>query len=429
MFNSGNQRKIAVVGAGLGGLITAYKLAESGTRVTVFEKDHQSGGRAKTSSKDGFKLNLGPHALYLGGSTYRFLSGIGLKPMGAPPTPNKPLAVYEGQLHGLPFTAKDLLLTGYLSVLEKLELASFMTKLPKLDVSELMSVSLSDWLHRNLKGVRARQTIECFVRLSTYCDAPGEIAAGAALEQLQLASQGVLYLDNGWATIVSSLETALADRFESHVEIRHGAQIDAIHETETGTELVVGEEQTNFDATILCVPPTEAMRLAPKLRENKTLESLTPNQSACLDICLRKLPNLRRTFVLGVDEPLYFSVHSNAAKLAPDGRVVLHAAYYFRTGTAHKEYESRLEKLLDQVQTGWRNEVVFKRYLPHMVVSYGTPAATRDGNSGLASPLAPGYSKIFLCGDYVGSGGQLVDCSTSSALQAAAAASSNKAPC
>lgn len=420
MSNSGNQRKIAVVGAGLAGLVAAYRLAESGAQVTVFEKDHQTGGRAKTTTRDGFKLNLGPHALYLGGSTFRFLSEIGLTPQGAPPEPSKPVALYGGKLHGLPVTLKNLLLTGYLSILEKIELATFLDKLPKLDVSPLMSISLADWLSRNIKGQRASQTIECFVRLSTYCNAPEQMSAGAGLAQLKLASKGVLYLDNGWETMVSALEKAIAVKFKETVKFRHEARLDTIRETETGVELALGTERLDFDTAILCIPPDEAVRLIPKLNELATLKTLVPNQIACLDVCLKRLPNPKHSFALGIDKPLYLSVHSNSAKLAPDGGAVLHAGHYFNAKNTERPSEAQLESLLDQLQPGWRSEVVFKRYLPHMVASYGTPTAANHGVSGLECPLVPECKNIYLCGDYVGSGAQLVDCSTTSALQAVA---------
>ena len=39
----------------------------------------------------------------------------------------------------------------------------------------------------------------------------------------------------------------------------------------------------------------------------------------CLDVALSSLPDKDALFALGVDRPLYFSVHSAYAKLAPNG--------------------------------------------------------------------------------------------------------------
>ncbi|SFK83849.1 phytoene desaturase family protein [Falsiroseomonas stagni] len=53
--------KVAIIGAGPGGLAAAMMLAASGARVTVFEKDGVVGGRTRTLTTDeGYKFDLGP---------------------------------------------------------------------------------------------------------------------------------------------------------------------------------------------------------------------------------------------------------------------------------------------------------------------------------------------------------------------------------
>ncbi len=53
--------RIAVIGAGPGGLAAAMLLAASGARVTVFEKDDVVGGRTRTlTTPDGYRFDLGP---------------------------------------------------------------------------------------------------------------------------------------------------------------------------------------------------------------------------------------------------------------------------------------------------------------------------------------------------------------------------------
>ncbi|NKC32754.1 phytoene desaturase family protein [Falsiroseomonas selenitidurans] len=53
--------KVAVIGAGPGGLAAAMLLAASGARVTVYEKDSVVGGRTRTlTSPEGYSFDLGP---------------------------------------------------------------------------------------------------------------------------------------------------------------------------------------------------------------------------------------------------------------------------------------------------------------------------------------------------------------------------------
>ncbi|CAK9329216.1 unnamed protein product [Citrullus colocynthis] len=51
--------KVAVVGAGISGLVSAYVLAKAGVEVVLFEKEDYLGGHSKTVNFDGFDLDLG----------------------------------------------------------------------------------------------------------------------------------------------------------------------------------------------------------------------------------------------------------------------------------------------------------------------------------------------------------------------------------
>jgi phytoene desaturase len=53
-------KKVLVVGAGLGGLATALRLAKKGFEVEIIEKNEQAGGRLNQIKKDGFTFDTGP---------------------------------------------------------------------------------------------------------------------------------------------------------------------------------------------------------------------------------------------------------------------------------------------------------------------------------------------------------------------------------
>lgn len=54
------EKEVLVVGAGLGGLTTALRLAKKGYDVEIIEKNNQAGGRLNQIKKDGFTFDTGP---------------------------------------------------------------------------------------------------------------------------------------------------------------------------------------------------------------------------------------------------------------------------------------------------------------------------------------------------------------------------------
>ena len=54
------QKSVLVVGAGIGGLATALRLAKRGFKVEIIEKNGQAGGRLNQLKKDGFTFDTGP---------------------------------------------------------------------------------------------------------------------------------------------------------------------------------------------------------------------------------------------------------------------------------------------------------------------------------------------------------------------------------
>jgi len=53
--------KVAVVGAGISGLTTAFYLQKAGISVKVFEREKNVGGKAKTIIEDGYLVEYGPN--------------------------------------------------------------------------------------------------------------------------------------------------------------------------------------------------------------------------------------------------------------------------------------------------------------------------------------------------------------------------------
>jgi len=138
-----------------------------------------------------------------------------------------------------------------------------------------------------------------------------------------------------------------------------------------------------------------------------------------LDVALSSLPDKETLFALGVDRPLYFSVHSAYAKLAPNGGALIHVAKYLGTSIEPKPREDQpeLEEFLDLLQPGWRQVLVKKRPLPNMVVSNALVTAANGGFGGRPDPRIA--ENLYIVGDWVGKEGLVSNASVASAKHAA----------
>jgi hypothetical protein len=152
---------------------------------------------------------------------------------------------------------------------------------------------------------------------------------------------------------------------------------------------------------------------------SKAAKATKPVRLVCLDVALSSLPDKNALFALGIDRPLYFSVHSAYAKLAPEGGALIHIAKYLGTSIAPKPREDQpeLEELLDLMQPGWREVLVKKRPLPSMVVSNAVVTAATGGLAG--RPDTKIADNLYIVGDWVGKEGLLSNASVASAKHAA----------
>jgi phytoene dehydrogenase-like protein len=402
---------VVTVGAGLAGLATASFLARGGRRVIVLERASSPGGRARSTHASGFHLNLGPHALYAGGAGVRILRELGVPFSGGIPRPAGYVAVLGDAVHALPTDFVSLVATDLLRPSAKVEYARALVGLTRGDAASLMRVSLATWLgHMGLRP-EVRAVIEAFVRITTYVHAPECLSAGAAIRQLRRALDRVYYLDGGWQTLVTGLE-AVAQA--SGVTIVCGARATRVAHADGevhGVELGDGSFIRARDVVIAAGPPD----VRALIDDDSFERTLTPVRLACLDLGLAALPNRRRIVALGIDRPLYLSVHSQAAKLAPAGGAAVHVARYLAQGEAARSdaVEAELEAYADLVQPGWREQVVERRFLPSMVVTHALVEAGEGGRR--PEPTVPGFRGLHVVGDWVGPEGMLADAALASA--------------
>ncbi len=404
---------VAIVGAGIAGLIAAIELAHAGARVTVFEAASEPGGRARTKEAGGFLLNQGPHALYIDGAFRRELKRLGVPFTGGRANPPETLGLHNGKLRRLPISLSSLVVSDFFGVGDKLAFARVQKAVADSRGGE--AGSYGAWLDAQKLSPIVRASMEAIGRVSSYANAPYLISAAAMLEQMRRAGKGVLYIDGGWATLIDGLGMAAQ---AAGAELRTGAGVQhvAVEGRRTRLSLADGGEAV-ADATLLALGPHEAAELAPQIDSLRACAAeAIPVRANVLDLALERLPDGAKTFILGVDQPLYFSVHTHAARLAPQGGAVVHVAKYLPPGEIPgRDAMSELEALADLAMPGWRAVEVKRQELRGMVVVHAMPRCDVV-RAGVVVRDAPG---VFVAGDWVGAEAMLSDAAAASAVHAA----------
>lgn len=414
---------LIVVGGGLAGLSAAALVAREGRSVVVLERASRLGGRAATHVRQGIHFNVGPHALYCQGHAYRLFKKLHVPFAGRFPDASGGLFFDGDSSYAIPSGFGSLLGSRLFTLREKWRLTRILYSLKRMNARRLDRIPLRDWIDQTAGGGGLAAFLGTLFRVSTFAADHARLSAGAAIDQLRLALDGnVWYLDGGWQSMVDGLRDRAV---EAGAEIRTGARVESVRSEGGGVSVqLAGGGVLRGRAAVLAIGPDEVAELL-ELPEDEPLVLWASGRSrvraASLDVALDRLPNPETRLAFGLDRPLYYSVHSASAKLAPEGVAVLHVMTYLGGDSTEpaEGVEGELESLLDRLQPGWRPFVVERRFLPAMTVAHALPRAGEGGLAARPAVSARERPNVFLAGDWVGARGLLADASAASAEEAA----------
>jgi protoporphyrinogen oxidase len=412
---------VAIIGGGLAGLTAANFLVREGKKIVVLEKSNRVGGRAMTNNKNEVLMNLGAHALSIDGKAMKTLTELGISIPGENASKSVNIqGIWENEVYPIPTDFLSVLSSSLLTWKGKIVFSKLMLKIMKSNFDSIPQISLSNWAETEISDPMVRHIFYALCRLSTYNSAPTLQLAKPVLKQVKLGlNTGVLYVDGGWETIIQKLKEYA---IEGGAEIIYSKNVIEIEHHEHYQSIRCSDgELYNVPACIIAAPPNETLKMVTGSDNTSLLtwvNQAIPVTASCLDLGLKKLPNLENQFSLGLDQSLYFTNQSRSAKLSEDGTLVVSLVKYHNPLQSFnpQEDKAQLETVMDLLHPNWRNEVVVKQYLPKMTVAHDFPHIKRKDNPGPAIPQMKG---IYIAGDWCGHEEILADAAVESGKRAA----------
>lgn len=254
------KKSVAVVGAGIAGLVCAYELQEAGFSVEVFEAESQVGGRMGTRKKDGLAFDTGANFFVENYKVVRSLAqelGIDFKRIKE----GKAYSVRKGRLCSLSTNPKKILLKSQLlSFRSRLRLLWMFFKLGRLSLNtdfyelstrgQFDNENAYDFTCKLAGKEVADYVVDPFV--STY---QFHRAKELGVEAMFSLAGMLLREPNGFkmrhvSHEMGAIPQALARRLKVHVS----SPIAGVSVVKEGLSLSLGKKTRTFDFVVLACP-------------------------------------------------------------------------------------------------------------------------------------------------------------------------------
>jgi phytoene dehydrogenase-like protein len=368
--------EITIIGGGIAGLSAAITCAEAGVPTRLLEARAEPGGRGRSITGE-YTVNLGPHALYSDGALWAWLGERDLTPPVARP-PLGGLRFYrDGQLHAVPpvrMLARALRLRGRQAPAD---------------------ASLRRWLVSQTDD-RTADMLSAACGVFAFTHDPGSLSAAFAWERARRVllrfPPAARYPIGGW--------TALIDRMAQHA-------------------LALGvRTETSHRVSALPPPPVVVatdLASARQLLGDATLR-WPSGHTVCLDLGLTS----RRDdpfIVVDLDHAGWIErFTASDPSLAPTRHELIQAHMPVRPQEPAEITTARLERVLDNAFTDWRQRTKWRRRL---IMNGQTGALDPPGTTWRDRPAIERDDGVFLAGDATAAPGLLSEVAHNSGVDAA----------
>ena len=417
-------KRVIVVGGGLGGLAAAALLGRDGFSVSLYEKTHSLGGRAACKRIAQHWLDSGFHSLRRAdkGPAAIVLEKIG-KPIELATKYSDgvvPKTYHNGRLANSPLSAGQLLFKyPLLSFIQKTHMMMLMQKIKKIPMDRLDHMTIAELLGAakiHDKNIIAH--IKQMIAIAYYCEPNlDRISAGELARYLSQWPYDVGFPKGGWKQIIDKLQEAI---LENDGEIKTGKEVkrvlisDNVGDMTKATGVVFQDGmKEGADAVILNTPLSVVPRL---LHEHYLPEKLMKaidggvktSGAVVMDVTVKKDKSLIRDktdSVITIDPCIIFRLNSKYdPSIAPEGHDLLSAWIPIDSSKSKdKEYvDAKFKELEEAMHAIFANlddsstKIIRKMVFESAIGFYPSPAMTQPKRP---SVIFPNVKNLYLVGD------------------------------
>lgn len=278
-----SQKSVAIIGAGITGLTTAFRLHRQGFRVTIFERAPHAGGSVRTFREEGYLIEGGPNSLQYGAPELKLLvKDLGLESelVTANAVAKKRFVVRGGKFVAVPSSPGSFFGTSLFGARTKLAIFAELLTRPRV---RTVDVNLAEFVRAHFTQELVDYAVNPLIA-GIYAGDPKKLSVRHAFPSLWSAerSHGSLLRgmmagakakkargESGIAPIVSFRNglQSLIDRAVAQLppsSVRLGTRAETIISGKTHQLVWKNDGRTGsdeFDAVVLAIPATGLAQL------------------------------------------------------------------------------------------------------------------------------------------------------------------------
>lgn len=412
--------KVSVVGAGISGLVAAFRLQQAGHEVTVFEAELRPGGRMCTVEVDGHLIDPGTHMLLESFTrSHALIDELGLAAEWFDVRGGKGGGVlHDHELSSFsPKSAFDVLRFRGVSLRGRVRLlAAFMQAHRQHGELDFFDLSVGDdtldredcdsFARRRLGDEVSDYVVDCFTRTFHFHG-----AKRMSLKYFEaLSALFIEHADEFESAALRRHMQVLPSALAARLHVQFGAPVTGVRASDGAVEVQVGGAAQRFDVVVVATPaaPARALLSRPTPAQRRLLEHAQSSRTvfAAFELPAEQAGDFEGVWVPYVESKIISGLGNDRVREdVPRDRCVF--SVWLHEEAASSRWDWSDERLLAEIAgelvrlfpryTGYLRPLYLRRW-PHALPVYGPGQVSRVRDFW---SNGQGEHGIWLCGDYL----------------------------